>query len=63
MSPKPYTPAFRIPREARLERLRAKNLCHVYRTDRRTGQRKCIRCEVPYGDPHRAPCVPDPHIP
>jgi hypothetical protein len=59
-----YQPAFRISKQARLERQRAKrgNVVYVYRMSAMRG-RRCVECDALYGDPHRAPCVPDPHIP
>jgi hypothetical protein len=59
-----YQPAFRISKQAQAERQRAQRLnpVHVYRMSPTDG-RRCIRCGCRYGDPHRAPCVPDPHIP
>jgi len=30
MSPKPFVPAFRVPREARLERQKVKPPCHIF---------------------------------
>jgi hypothetical protein len=60
----PYQPAFRISREVRAERQRAKrrNPVHVYKMDSKLG-RRCVECGCKYGDEHGPPCVPDPHIP